>query len=87
MYDKAVVVDALARESPVPDGGVPEASDFAVRALAPGVVLVTYRGVQRTPEGTERHALRSSIWKHAGGKWLMLFHQGSAISPPALPSG
>jgi hypothetical protein len=42
--------------------------DFATRELAPDVVLVTYKTAS---------ALRSSIWKRIGGKWQMIFHQGT----------
>lgn len=49
--------------------------DFAARELAPGLVLVTYRAER--PGGAS--SLRSSIWRETGGRWELMFHQGTAI--------
>jgi hypothetical protein len=64
VYDKATVLAQMKREQPGPQVLV---EDFAVRALAPEVVLVTYR----------TSALRSSIWVRREGKWQLVFHQGT----------
>ena len=71
IYDKRGIVEALQREA---EGTVIRAtlSDFAARWLAPDVALVTYR---TTRSGQSR--LRSSIWKHSQGRWLLVFHQGT----------
>lgn len=67
-YSKASVVAAL-REDPGFDG--PRTiCDFVIRRLSPGVALATYR-IQET--GT----LRSSVWQRQGGRWRMVFHQGT----------
>lgn len=51
---------------------------FAVRLLAPGVVLTTYRLSAWTETAPEpRASLRSSIWIERGGRWVLLFHQGT----------
>ena len=65
VYDKATILAAMQREPP---RGPIDVEDFAARELAPGVVLVTYRG----------SALRSSIWVLQDGKWRMAFHQGTS---------
>ena len=83
IWHKAVVVDALAKETADADSSLPELSDFAAQALAPDIVLVTYRSVRRAPgEAEERSVLRSSIWKQIGDTWQMLFHQGTMVPPP-----
>jgi hypothetical protein len=77
IFNKSQVIRSLQQE-------VPEAAvqitivDFVTRRLAPGVVLVTYRTVR--PD-TAVQRLRSSIWKFEGGRWQMLFHQGTPSSP------
>jgi hypothetical protein len=50
-----------------------EVSHFEVRELATGVALATYR----TPR-----SLRSSIWRHEGGNWRIVFHQGTNTPAP-----
>jgi len=52
--------------------------DFEVKALAPDVVLTTFRVVKyNEPRSEMRHSLRSSIWKYIDGRWQMVFHQGT----------
>ncbi|WP_210302615.1 DUF4440 domain-containing protein [Phyllobacterium sp. 628] len=79
VYNKQEIVDALANE-PMENAPILSASDFAVRTLAEGIIQVTYRSVRRVRDtGQERHSLRSSIWKFIGGRWQMIFHQGTWI--------
>jgi hypothetical protein len=60
-------------------------SDFRSTVLAPGVVLVTYRMVRRTASGEPpQHLLRSSVWKLIGGRWQIVFHQGTPSPAPQL---
>lgn len=78
VYDKMVVVDALAEETGVGASTVPEVKDFAATYLSPDTVLVTYRSIRQSTKITkERQTLRSSIWKLNDGRWQMLFHQGT----------
>lgn len=51
---------------------------LTVQSLAPGVALTTYRLV--ITSGGARTTRRSSIWVHRGGRWLLLFHQGTPVS-------
>jgi hypothetical protein len=74
VYSRQQILDGLLKESPM----ALSATDFSVRVLSDGVVLVTYRGMSRDPaSGRERHSLRSSIWKLVDSRWLMTFHQGT----------
>lgn len=75
IYDKRSIIAALLREEP--DGEPRTMRDFAIRRLAADVVLVTYRIV-------ESRTLRSSIWRAAGGRWQMIFHQGTPSDPAVV---
>jgi hypothetical protein len=54
--------------------------EFAIRELAPELILATYR-VEKTVKGTGGTAwsFRSSIWQKQNGRWKMIFHQGTAL--------
>ena len=55
--------------------------DFRTRLLSPELILATYRATKvETPGGPARHSLRSSIWMLIGGKWRVVFHQGTPIA-------
>jgi len=56
-----------------------EVSEFEVRELAPGVVLVTYRAATPNGAGEVVPTWRSSIWRFVDGRWQMTFHQGTRI--------
>jgi hypothetical protein len=57
------------------------AQDFALRHLADGVALLTYRSAHVDDDGTRhRWSLRSSLWQRDGtGAWRLRFHQGTPI--------
>ena len=76
VYDKPAIIEALKNETGDPQITVEE---FSVRDLASDVVLVTYKS--KPAESQEVTALRSSIWKRIGGRWQMVFHQGTRILP------
>lgn len=46
-----------------------DVTDFRVLAVSEDVALATYR----TPA-----SLRSSIWRREGGRWRIVFHQGTS---------
>lgn len=76
-YDKTFTLESLAEEEV---DLVISVEDFEARYLAEDVVLVTYKTSKLDPEsGTKFRSLRSSIWKLADGKWVMVFHQGTKI--------
>lgn len=75
VYDKQATVSALTASAV--SASAPALVEFRVRALAPDVVLVTYR--------TE-NSLRSSIWRRENGSWRIVFHQGTLATPGENPS-
>jgi hypothetical protein len=56
-------------------------SDFSARWLDPGIALAEYRLIRQASGGQAIHSLRHSIWRKAGGKWKILFHQGIRLAP------
>jgi hypothetical protein len=79
VFDKARIISALREESARRSRAI---RDFRVRILAPSVVLATYRLIGRDGDAPPRHTLRSSIWKRAGERWQMVFHQGTLSRAP-----
>jgi hypothetical protein len=70
VFDRKGIIEELRRERPQPV----TATDFEVKGLGPEFVLVTYRSHRAEDE---RSFLRSSIWRFSGGRWQMVFHQGT----------
>jgi hypothetical protein len=65
----------------VPSGSFETTSplpDFRAHAIAPDVVLVTYRSEVRFGDIVE-FGNRSSLWSKETGKWKIRFHQGTAL--------
>ena len=57
-------------------------SDFKVVKLDDDAVLVTYL-VKSTEAGSNPGGYReSTVWVNRGGKWLAVFHQGTAVGAP-----
>ena len=71
VYDKAQAIAALSTD----EGEAPKVHDFAIKALASAVVLVTYRSGRG-----DQFAWRSSIWRRDDGKWRLTFHQATAAA-------
>ncbi len=82
IYHRADTIDLLAEEDDDADDGSLRASDYVLTPISTGAVLLTYRTRRIGDDGAERHVLRSSIWKHNGTNWQMLFHQGTVTTPP-----
>ena len=59
------------------------ATDFSLRPLVPGLVLLSYRTDTKTSPPIT--ALRSSIWRLQNGKWQITFHQGTILPGSAEP--
>jgi len=78
VYTKADLVAVLQAETP----SVQTASHFQVRPLAPHAALLTY--VIRRDGAPLVYTLRSSVWQHREGRWIMVFHQATVTSDPAL---
>ncbi|HMH14589.1 MAG TPA: nuclear transport factor 2 family protein [Edaphobacter sp.] len=76
-FDKDAILEELRNEPPRPASLL---SDFAIRPLAPDVMLVTYRTTRHDSSGQiTHHVQRSSIWINRNGTWQITFHQGTPI--------
>jgi hypothetical protein len=75
VYDKATTLLSLDAEE---TAWRYEPSEFAVRPLAKGLALLTYRlrATSLVGEG-QRCTLRSSLWRQDEDGWRMVFHQGT----------
>ena len=59
------------------------ASEYAVRVLADGVALLTYRSAHQEQDGKlALRALRSSVWLRTQAGWQLLYHQGTPEPEP-----
>jgi len=78
-FDKTSIIEELKNEPTRPASLL---SDFAIRALAPDAILVTYRTTRLDPSHQPlSQARRSSIWIQCDGRWQVTFHQGTPIPP------
>ena len=76
VYDKQVVIGRIQKE----ETSRMTISDFKAVILAPDIILATYRAVKTEADGEKSYSLRSSIWRKAGDKWQMFFHQGTTAA-------
>lgn len=53
-----------------------QSAEHALRALGADTYLMTYRLSQG-----ERISRRSTVWRRLNGRWQILYHQGTLISP------
>jgi glyoxylase I family protein len=65
VWTKSKIVPLIA-DCPLTEG---EIEDFSVRELSPSICHAIYR---------LGSSLRSSIWRKSGGRWQIIFHQGTA---------
>lgn len=77
VYSRDVMIELLLQEQDSAEDGELQSADYALTPISADAVLLTYRTWRRQADGSERHVLRSSIWKHDGGRWQPLFHQGT----------
>jgi hypothetical protein len=79
IYDRQMCLNELERRFADPTydplAGL-EVNDFAVREAGDGVWLATYRLRQG-----ERDTRRLSVWRQTRAGWVVVFHQGTVISP------
>lgn len=55
-----------------------EIKNFEISQLSDDCILATYRLIKHSElNENKKYSLRSSIWKCFGGKWKMIFHQGT----------
>ena len=76
-YRKAELLETAAQ----PEEGRLSLLEFAAKALAPSLALVTYRSMLHNSDGSARHAWRSSIWRRTAHEWRLVFHQGTPMAP------
>jgi hypothetical protein len=54
--------------------------NFRIKPLAPDLVLAIYLAKKISGQRIRSAgSLRSSIWKHDGSSWKMIFHQGTKV--------
>jgi hypothetical protein len=80
VYRRAEVINLLTQEEDDTDI-ILRTSNYALAPISQNAVLLTYQSHLTYRDGSERSALRSSIWKHDGKKWQILFHQGTIQRP------
>lgn len=79
LWSRAEMLEALvADEQP---GRAIDAEDFRCLEAGPELVIVTYVS---DPEG--RAARRTSLWRRSDGRWRLLHHQGTLLTPSSLSS-
>lgn len=79
VYHRAGIIELLLAEDPDETSGELLTDTYVLTAISADAVLLTYRTIRRSADGSERCALRSSIWKQDGARWQMLFHQGTLV--------
>jgi len=78
IFDRAEIVKVLAEGPPL--AGKISLEDFAVKPLAEGLALATYRLEIRDEAGeVTRQSLRSTIYREEDGTWRQVFHQATMI--------
>ena len=54
--------------------------NFRTRQIADNIILATYQATKENVNPSKsRTSMRSSIWKHDGHSWKIVFHQGTRI--------
>jgi hypothetical protein len=77
VWSKTDIIAAMSEWDPVER----IVEDFRVRELSPSVCLVSYKSIVATKESqTPPRSLRSSIWRHTGKTWQIVFHQGTRVN-------
>jgi hypothetical protein len=79
-YDRDAIITAEA----APIGARLPLEDFAVLLVRPDVALVTY--VNEDEADGYRRSNRMSLWVEAGGRWRLLFHQGTPAGSGGVES-
>jgi hypothetical protein len=76
VWSKAEIIPAMSQWSSIER----MVENFSVRELSASVCLVTYEVVGATKDRqASPFSLRSSIWQYTGGKWRIIFHQGTNV--------
>jgi hypothetical protein len=76
IWSKADIIAAMSQWTPIER----TVENFSVRELSASVCLVTYKVVGVTKDRrASPFSLRSSIWRYTGGRWQIIFHQGTNV--------
>ena len=76
VFNKEQIIEALQNQPPIELW----LDEFHVGCLSADLALVTYRGHWKFPDSEKvSHSLRSSIWRKRGGRWEVVFHQGTPV--------
>jgi hypothetical protein len=78
-YSRKFVLDLLEKRFSAPHSEVSETRDFRCQRLAEDVYLLTYTLVQDPDSERARTTRRSTIWRHTGDGWKIVFHQGTVV--------
>jgi ribonuclease HI len=73
-YDR----DAILAEEHGPIGARLPLEDLSVMFVRPDLAMVTY--VNEDEADGYRRSNRMSLWDRAGGRWQLLFHQGTPVA-------
>jgi hypothetical protein len=75
LYDRDFVIATLLERYKTPEADDLVCSDFKLRRLAEDLYQLNY-----VLQQAGRLTRRTTLWKKAGEKWQILFHQGTPIS-------
>jgi len=76
VWSKAEIIAAMSQWAPIEQ----TVENFSVCELSASVCLVTYKVVRVTKDRqASPSSLRSSIWRYTGGRWQLIFHQGTNL--------
>jgi len=77
-----ILTELPAGEAAAAPPGPDRIADHAMagRRLAADVIMLTF---ETSNQG--RRARRVSLWRRSGGRWRVLYHQGTLIPPEASP--
>lgn len=76
VYDKDTIWAVVSRRRGRPETAAVRTDEHAVRELGPGLWLHTFRLWQG-----ERETRRATVWRHADGGWVAVYHQGTEVTP------
>jgi hypothetical protein len=77
-----ILAERPAGEAAAAPPGPARIADHAMagRRLAADVVMLTFE-----TDNQGRRARRVSLWRRSGGRWRVLYHQGTLVPPEAHP--
>jgi hypothetical protein len=79
-YSREFVLEDLVRRGREPGEELWTKRDMQCLEIAPDNYLFTY-----TLEQGPRVTRRATLWRRSGSDWKILYHQGTIVSPEALP--